>query len=58
MAHYKVGVYLKKDEIVMDDPMYGMTQKAFGLDFYQTKKLVIRELMNLSGQLELYLEKE
>lgn len=55
MAHYKVGVYLKKDEIVIDDPMYGMTQKAFGMDFYQTKNEIIRELENLSEQLEVYL---
>lgn len=56
MAHYKVGVYLKEHEIVPDDPMYGMTQKAFERDYYQTKNEIMRELESLSSQLELYLK--
>ena len=55
MAHYKVGVYLKKHEILSNDPMFGMTQKAFGTDFYRTKNEVMGELSALANQLEKYL---
>lgn len=55
MAHYKLGVYLKECEILPHDPMFGMTQKAFGTDFYQTKNEVIGELNALANQLEKYL---
>lgn len=56
MAHYKVGVYLKPNEIVAEDPMFGMTQKAFGYDFYQTKEAIVQELKLLADQLETYLK--
>lgn len=56
MAHYKIGVYLKAHEIVQGDPMYGMTKKAFGMDFFQTKQEIVRELRELSDQLESYLK--
>ena len=55
MAHYKIGVYLKAHEIVPEDPMYGMTQKAFGCDFYQVKNDIISEMKKLAVQLESYL---
>ena len=55
MAHYKIGVYLKAHEIVLNDPMFGMTQKAFGFDFCQAKTMIYRELMFLSMQIEKYL---
>jgi len=56
MAHYKVGVYLKPNELIMDDLMYGMTQKAFGLGYSTIKEAVISELASLSDQIEEYLE--
>ncbi len=56
MAHYKIGVYLKAHEIVPEDPMYGITQKAFGVDFFQTKQEIVRDLGKLSEQLESYLK--
>lgn len=56
MAHYKVGVYLKPNDIVPDDPMFGMTQKAFGLNFYEAKNGIYHELKLLSRQLETYLQ--
>ena len=55
MAHYKVGVYLKPNDIVPDDPMFGMTQKAFGLNFYEAKNGIYHELKLLSIQLETHL---
>lgn len=56
MAHYKVGVYLKHNEIVQEDPMFGMTQKAFGCGFYQAKEAIVWELKELAAQLEAYLK--
>lgn len=55
MAHYKVGVYMKTGEIIQSDPMFGMTQKAFLCDFYETKNAIIGELQSLSKQIETYL---
>ena len=55
MAHYKVGRFLREDEMIMDDPMYGMTQKAFGLDFRTAKIMMCDSLYSLSQQLETYL---
>lgn len=56
MAHYKIGVYLKTYEIVPGDPMCGMTQKAFGMDFFQTMREIVGELRELADQLESYLK--
>lgn len=56
MAHYKVGVYLKPNDIVPDDPMFGMTQKAFGHNFYMVKDSVFDELKSISRQLEDFLK--
>ena len=55
MAHYKVGRFLREDEMIMDDPMYGMTQKAFGLDFRTAKIMMCDSRYSLSQQLETYL---
>lgn len=55
MAHYKLGVYLKPDEVITGDPMFGMTQKAFGLEYHAVKHAIISELTSLSGQIEKYL---
>ena len=56
MAHYKVGVYLKQDELIIDDLMYGMTQKAFGLSYSTLKDAIMSELAFLSNQIEEYLK--
>ena len=55
MAHYKIGVYLKEQEIVPNDPMFGMTQKAFNRDFLCIKSEIVKELNQLAIQLESYL---
>ena len=55
MAHYKVGIYLKPNDIVPNDPMFGMTQKAFGHNFYEVKNGVFDELKSISCQLEAFL---
>lgn len=55
MAHYKLGVFLKEHEILPEDPMFGMTQKAFATDFYETKRKIMGELSSLACQLEKFL---
>lgn len=55
MAHYKLGVFLKEHEILLNDPMFGITQKAFGSDYHQTKKKIVEELNSLACQLENFL---
>ena len=56
MAHYKIGVYLKPHEILPDDPMFGMTQKAFGCSYLKIKTGICDELKSISSQLENYLK--
>lgn len=56
MAHYKLGVYLKAHEVLADDPMFGLTQKAFNCDYQEVKRKIFCELKSLSTQLEMYLQ--
>lgn len=55
MAHYKLGVALKKEELVPEDMMYGLTIKYFGTTYIETKKAIVRELEQLAHQLYKYL---
>lgn len=55
MAHYKIGVSLKPDEIIYDDIFYGLTQKYFNCDYFTVKKAIISELFSLAEQIKSYL---
>lgn len=55
MAHYKLGVSLKDEDIIKDDIMYGLTQKFFDANYITTKEAIMNELKNLSTQIEVYL---
>lgn len=55
MAHYKMGVALKPSEIVNNDPLFGLTQKYLSCDYYTAKKYVFNTLVDISNQLEEYL---
>ncbi len=52
MAHYKLGVLLKENEIKENDIMFGLTQKCFGMDYISVKNSIISELKGLSVQLK------
>ncbi len=52
MAHYKVGVALKSDEIVYNDLLYGFTQKFFDCDYLTLKKEVIANLNLVANQIK------
>lgn len=56
VAHYKVGVVLKPSEIILDDPMYGLTQKIFDCEYMAVKYSVIQELKSLVCQIKSYLK--
>ena len=55
MAHYKMGIALKNHEIILSDPLFGLTQKYLGCDYRKLKAGVMKELTNLASQLEIYL---
>lgn len=56
MAHYKIGVALKQDEIVDNDIFFGLTQKYFGCDYLVLKDHVFQELSLLEKQISTYLQ--
>lgn len=49
MAHYKVGVALKTNEIIIDDPLFGLTQKFFSCNYF-TLKSAIKTILELVTQ--------
>lgn len=55
MAHYKIGVALKAEDVVLEDPMFGLTQKIFSTDYYTVKTNIVSELEQLKHQIKDYL---
>ncbi|WP_036613324.1 hypothetical protein [Oribacterium sp. P6A1] len=55
LAHYKLGVALKMDELVLSDPIKGLAQKYFQTDYDTVKKFVLSELSNTADKIEVYL---
>ena len=41
MAHYKLGVALKKEELVLDDLLFGLTIKYFGVSYVDVKNVMV-----------------
>ena len=56
MAHYKLGVSLREDELILDDLLCGLTQKYFGRDYMYIKGVIINELKKLAIQIGKYLK--
>ena len=56
MAHYKMGVALKPNEIICDDPLFGLTQKYFNCDYAMLKRTIKESLLRLANQLNDYLK--
>lgn len=52
MAHYKLGVSLKENNIIDDDPMFGLTNKIFSEDYYTVKSNIISELDKAGKQIQ------
>ncbi len=55
MAHYKIGVSLKPDEIIEKDLFFGLTQKYFGCDYFYLKKGIYSELQLFANQITDYI---
>lgn len=55
MAHYKMGIALKENEIVFDDLFFGLTQKYLKADYYTVKNDIIDCLGKLANQIDDYL---
>ncbi len=55
LAHYKLGVVLKREELILSDPLKGLTQKIFQKDYYAVKETVLSELANTANKIEVYL---
>ena len=56
MAHYKLGIVLKENELISGDAMFGLTRKLFGEDYLIVKKSIYKELKGLAKQIGEYLE--
>lgn len=56
MAHYKLGIALKEEELIIDDELFGLTQKYFGVPYMTAKKAIVNELRKFSKQIGGYLQ--
>ena len=52
LAHYGLGQFINEDEIIEKDILKGLTNKAFGKDYYSAKDELYSELKNLSKQIK------
>ena len=55
MAHYKIGVALKNDDIIWEDPLFGLTQKFLNTDYFALKNNIKAALKSTSQQVKKYL---
>lgn len=55
MAHYKMGIALKENEINYGDLFFGLTQKYLNTDYFTVKNDVINYLRKLAYQIDNYL---
>lgn len=51
LAHYGLGQYMSEDEIISDDILKGLTNKAFGKDYITTKEELYEILRSLTNQI-------
>lgn len=52
MTHYGLGQFISEDEILEDDILKGLTNKAFDMDYYSTKNILFNQLNDLSLQIK------
>lgn len=56
VAHYKLGISLKPEELVDNDPLFGLTQKYLHVEALALKLFLIETLSRLANQLTKYLK--
>lgn len=52
LAHYGLGQFLSEDDIIVDDVLKGLTNKAFGMDYMATKEMLYKCLSDLVEQIK------
>ena len=52
LAHYGLGQYLSESELKTNDPLMGLTLRAFNKDYSTTKKELYEHLMGLTYQIK------
>ncbi len=52
LAHYGLGQYMKETEIINGDILYGLTNKAFGMNYIEAKKTLYNILRHTIDQIE------
>ena len=52
LAHYGLGQYLSTDDLIVNDPLAGLTIKAFGKDYMMTKEVLFAYLIELTAQIK------
>lgn len=52
LSHYGLGQFLDEIDIIDDDILKGLTNKAFGMDYNTSKKLVYKYLSDLTRQIK------
>lgn len=51
-VHYGLGMFLNESDIIDDDLLKGITQKAFGYDYKTSKEMLYSILRSLTNQIE------
>lgn len=57
LAHYGLGNFIKEKEIIGNDILKGLTNKAFNLDYLTTKKEIFNRLNELESEIEKFILK-
>lgn len=52
LAHYGLGQFLKEDDIIDNDVLKGLTNKAFNMDYNSAKELLYGYLRDLAEQIK------
>ena len=52
LAHYGLGQYLTEDDLRLNDPMMGLTEKAFHMYYYTAKEKLYSYLIELTDQIK------
>lgn len=55
LAHYGLGQLLVEKDVVSDDILKGLTNKAFNMEYHLVKKILYGYLKDLTNQIEKYI---
>ncbi len=52
LSHYGLGQYIDCCDLFVNDPLKGLTQKAFDMDYFKAKEILFDYLSSLADQIE------